>query len=1136
MLIPGPTSSLSRRIATLYLCFQRLRFAVALLFLSTLLGNCGIVFAQKTINVPKDQATIQAGIDAAENGDTVLVAPGTYNESIDFMGKAITVMSSGGPTSTIIDGGARTYTVLFKTNEQRNSILNGFTVQNGGKVSNTLASYGGIGISSAAPSIVGNIITNNFCYNINSYTSSPLIQGNEISSALDSGDACSDAGGAAIWLLGNYQDSGFSEMPGAPAVIGNTIESNVDSGTEGAGSNGSAGIADWGADPIIENNIIRNNKTYGNGGGVNIVSGGALVAQNLIYGNQAGCGGGGLSFDFGTADEPGPVTGFVINNVIAGNTTFHACVFDGIGEGSQVYVWVQSSQTEFANNIIVGKSSDPAVFCDPTWDGTSFPLNIFDHNDVFNPGGAAFGGTCLDQNGAYGNISADPLFVNAAGNEYHLQAGSPAIDSGNNSALQQLDNNSAGLGYDFQSTSNERVQDATATGHPIVDMGVYESSGTLENGSTTIILTPSTYQALGGTLSLTAQLVSPQGPPSGTITFYQDQKQIGSGSLDSGGSATFPVPSLTPGVYDFIATYPGSVVFAPGISVKVIVLVGATTVSGNSTSTSLTSSLNPATSGQLVTFTATASASTGTPTGTMAFSDGTTALATEQVANGVAAYSTNSLRVGSHTITASFTGTGGYANGSASRNQVINGLASVTALMVTPPPTYVSASTLLTAAVSGAGGTPSGTVTFAANGTAIGTATLNAGGNATLTYAFPSAGAVSVTATYSGDATFSASTSTSQVNVLISPTTTTVLAVPNPAFAFQSTMLIVRVNPAKGASSNAVPSGAVTFYDGANNIGTGTLNADGSAAISSVAFQAGTHSITAAYAGNADFAASTSLAYSLVVNPDTTVTILSAAPNPAAFGAPVLFNAAVSALAIPSGTVTFYDGATAIGTASVDANGNASFTTSSLSVGTHPITASFGGSANFGASVSAVVDEVILGYVGNFSITVTPTSASIYTGESAKFTVAVTPTAGWNSNVTLSCGALPANTTCTFGATAIAGGSGSTSLVIQTAAPQHASADPGRHFPWLRGTGAGLALALLILPFRLRRSRLLWSLVLLAAIGGVSGMMSGCGAGPVTGGTSPGVYSVAVNGTYSAGGQAVLVQTAAIALTVKTLF
>ncbi|HEV2355066.1 MAG TPA: hypothetical protein VGR89_12540, partial [Puia sp.] len=69
--------------------------------------------AQNTIHVPADQPTIQAGINAASNGDTVLVAPGTYKESINFSKKAITLMSSGGPSVTIIDGSNNGTPVTF---------------------------------------------------------------------------------------------------------------------------------------------------------------------------------------------------------------------------------------------------------------------------------------------------------------------------------------------------------------------------------------------------------------------------------------------------------------------------------------------------------------------------------------------------------------------------------------------------------------------------------------------------------------------------------------------------------------------------------------------------------------------------------------------------------------------------------------------------------------------------------------------------------------------------------------------------------------------------------------------------------------------------------------------------------------
>ncbi|MCK4695336.1 MAG: hypothetical protein KAT74_06225, partial [Candidatus Cloacimonetes bacterium] len=122
------------------------------------------------INVPADQPTIQAGIDASVDGDTVLVHPGTYVENIDFVGKDITVSSllltTGNESyidSTIIDGNQQGSVVTFENDETNNAVLMGFTIQHGSGNQTTVYNNwgGGIFINFSSPSLKYLMIKNN---------------------------------------------------------------------------------------------------------------------------------------------------------------------------------------------------------------------------------------------------------------------------------------------------------------------------------------------------------------------------------------------------------------------------------------------------------------------------------------------------------------------------------------------------------------------------------------------------------------------------------------------------------------------------------------------------------------------------------------------------------------------------------------------------------------------------------------------------------------------------------------------------------------------------------------------------------------------------------------------------------------
>jgi hypothetical protein len=381
----------------------------------------------------------------------------------------------------------------------------------------------------------------------------------------------------------------------------------------------------------------------------------------------------------------------------------------------------------------------------------------------------------------------------------------------------------------------------------------------------------------------------------------------------------------------------------------------------NTTSTAVASSSNPVASGKAVKFTATVSASSGTPTGSVTFKDGATVLGTTALAGGVANFSTAKLTSGTHSITASFLGSTYFiASASGALSQIVEP-GTTTVVTSSANPSVYGQSVTLTATISHGTTIPTGTVTFKAGATVLATATVGGSGTATYTSSAFTVATHSITAVYSGDSNYASSTSPAFSQVVTKAATKTSLASSvNPSVFGQSVTLTATVS-AVGPGSGT-PTGTVQFYDGTTLLGSHGLTS-GVAALVTAKLATGTNSITAVYVASADYLTSTSSALSQVVDKATTKTTLAAAPNPATSGATVTFTATVSVVApgtgTPTGTVTFMDGATELGTGTVNSSKKATFATTSLAEGTHSITAVYSGDSNFNSDTSGAVSEKV---------------------------------------------------------------------------------------------------------------------------------------------------------------------------------
>src|SRR5260370_15975856 len=155
------------------------------------------------------------------------------------------------------------------------------------------------------------------------------------------------------------------------------------------------------------------------------------------------------------------------------------------------------------------------------------------------------------------------------------------------------------------------------------------------------------------------------------------------------------------------------------------------------------------------------------------------------------------------------------------------------------------------------------------------------------------------------------------------------------------------------------PTGTVRLKNGTTAVGSAAVNASGVATLTKTNLPAGALSIAAAYNGDSETAKSTSALLLQTVNHASTTTAVKSSLNPSLLGQSVTFTATVtSPTATAAGSLTFMDGTNALGTVTLSGN-KASYNTSTLSTGSHSITAVYNGTANIvGSTSSALVQTV----------------------------------------------------------------------------------------------------------------------------------------------------------------------------------
>ncbi len=421
------------------------------------------------------------------------------------------------------------------------------------------------------------------------------------------------------------------------------------------------------------------------------------------------------------------------------------------------------------------------------------------------------------------------------------------------------------------------------------------------------------------------------------------------------------------------------------------------------TSTTLTTAANPAPF-QETNLTATVSTASGTPTGTVTFYDGSTEIGSAPVgAGGKASLYVDTLLPGTHSLTATYGGDAADApsTSAALSQQVGKAFPYLTSITRTAQPvaggvrfTFTTNVGLVVFDVSPP--PPTGTVIFYNGSTQIGSAPVS-NRQATLTVTLPGPGGEQVTAVYSGDSNYSSATSPAPPTALANPGTSTAVTTSanpaSPAYGTQFVATVQTVTPITQSPYRPL-TGAVSFYDGTTLLGSSNL-VNSQATFNAASLAPGSHAITAVYGGDTSYDPSTSAVLSQGVTPVQTLAAVSVSTGSTAYGVPIMLSASLTHsltgqnLGAPTGTITFYDGSTALDTETVNSPGIVSFSTSSLPAGSHAITAVYSGDPNYAKSTSAVSPVIVTPVATSLALSA-PTGA-VAAGQAVTLSAIVTP-------------------------------------------------------------------------------------------------------------------------------------------------